>query len=169
MLAQSTAVLSLEGITLAALLGLAGQAIRVIPGIRKTAQDARERGQHLADAFCGLELWLSLVYGAAAGVLAAIALAPEKLSSVSSDTALQLLGAGYVGSDFVEGLIGRLRPTAPMVPDSPSRATPTPAATGAGATPAGNSNAGIPSLTGNGSTPAASSGSSRLLITAPTL
>ena len=102
-----------ETVALGALLGLARQGLRIIPGMRKTAQEARDNNRHLADEFCAMELWLSLAYGAAAGIAAALAVTPLASGGVDGETALQLLAAGYVGSDFIAGLVGRLNPAKP--------------------------------------------------------
>jgi hypothetical protein len=96
-------------IALGALMGVVGQAIRVIVGLKKMSDEAAALGRKLTEAIEPARLLISLLIGAVAGVLAAVVtLAPG--SPVSREALLGLGAAGYSGADFVEGFMARYLP-----------------------------------------------------------
>jgi hypothetical protein len=102
--------------------GALGQAIRVIPGLKKVADEAAASGSRLKQEFSGGRLAVSLLIGAVAGVLGAISLSvPVDGEKIGSATIIALLGIGYSGADFIEAFMSRY-----------GKAGGTPAATAAG-------------------------------------
>ena len=90
---------------LGAVFGVIGQAIRVVPGLKKMNEDAQAAGVAARQMFSGSRLGISLAIGALAGVLAAWGLGIDPNAGIRSELILGLLGAGYAGADFVEGFI----------------------------------------------------------------
>jgi len=106
------AIQTLTFVALGALLGAAGQGLRAVVGIKKEldeARDAKSAGTPVPNWFNGKELGVSLLLGAIAGILAAIAeYAPDV--EISKDLLFGLAGAGYAGSDFINGLMQKWLP-----------------------------------------------------------
>lgn len=91
-----------------AMFGALGQAIRVIPGLKKVADEAAATGSRLKQEFSGGRLGVSLLIGAVAGVLGAISLSvPVDGEKIGSSTIIALLGIGYSGADFIEAFMSR--------------------------------------------------------------
>jgi len=90
---------------LGAVFGVIGQAIRVVPGLKKMNEEAQAMGVAARRMFSGSRLGISLAIGALAGVLAAWGLGIDPNAGIRSELILGLLGAGYAGADFVEGFI----------------------------------------------------------------
>ena len=88
------------------LLGTMGQAARAAVGIKKE-NDARTADARLGQVIDVSQLMLSLMYGAVAGGVAAMLMGEAKMAEISKDQSvwLALFGAGYSGSDFLEGII----------------------------------------------------------------
>ncbi len=97
-------------ITLGALMGAVGQGVRVIVGLKKTSDEAATLGHKLADQIEPARLVISLLIGAVAGVIAAVATISLG-AQVSRETLLGLAAAGYSGADFVEGFAARYLPS----------------------------------------------------------
>jgi hypothetical protein len=100
------------------LLGMAGQLIRVIVGIKKKndANEAHDPQRLL------ISLLIGAVIGAVAGVLVIV---DDPMKELSQKTTLMaIIAAGYAGADFIEGFIQknppRANPPAPA-PPVPSR------------------------------------------------
>lgn len=94
----------LQLIALGGLAGLLGQGARVMVGLKKLSDEKKER-----DGAVGFEtsrLIISLFIGFIAGGLAAIS-AGLDVTSINAQQIVGLAGAGYAGSDFIEGLMGR--------------------------------------------------------------
>lgn len=108
-------------VVLGAILGIVGQLLRVLVGLKKVQDEAKRA---VADRAVGGEayaaslraerrartdvnrflnsLLISVLVGAACGVLAAVnALGAE----VNRSLLLSIVGAGYAGTDFIEGLL----------------------------------------------------------------
>jgi len=93
---------------LAAFLGVVGQLIRVVVGLKKEIDQAGSMGKMYKDNFNSKELLLSLALamgvGAIAGVLSAIVTA-SPTSALTSNVMIGLMAAGYSGTDFIEGFM----------------------------------------------------------------
>lgn len=95
-------------LAIGAMFGALGQAIRVIPGLKKAADEAAAMGSRLKQEFSGGRLAVSLLIGAVAGVLGAISLSvPVDGEKIGSATIIALLGIGYSGADFIEAFMSR--------------------------------------------------------------
>lgn len=100
----------LEYIALGAVLGIVGQLIRVVVGLKKEIDQAGQTGS--ADQKWAwfdarqltLSLLLSVAVGGIAGTLAAVNVLGNQLSK---DTLITFVTAGYAGTDFLEGLVRR--------------------------------------------------------------
>jgi hypothetical protein len=132
----------LETLVTAALMGMIGQGIRAIVGLKSSATLAAQKQDQQAQ-FDAAYFSLSLMLGGIAGVLGALGLGLQTISAVtvSSDpkVLLGLAACGYAGSDFVENAFTNLIPSIGALPTgigSPAGAagvlptpTPTPAPT----------------------------------------
>lgn len=107
---------------LGGLLGMCGQGIRVIAGLKKSHDKAAHAGESFKDNFDLKSLVVSLIIGFMAGILGALALW-DKLATnnLQSETAMALLGAGYGGTDFIEAFMSRAQVKA-LPSDTPSPA-----------------------------------------------
>lgn len=104
-------------------LGVLGQGVRTIPGLKKVNDQASEEKRSFSDLFQLSRLLLSLFIGFVAGALAVLVfvdvdVAAEGQQNIEFDRQLVLtiLGAGYVGTDFIEGFTKRFpidKPTPP--------------------------------------------------------
>jgi hypothetical protein len=93
---------------LGGLLGMCGQGIRVIAGLKKSHDKAAHAGESFKDNFDLKSLVVSLIIGFMAGILGALALWDKfKTGTLQSETAMALLGAGYGGTDFIEAFMSR--------------------------------------------------------------
>lgn len=88
-------------------LGITGQFIRAVGGIKKTADQARTMNSDLKDVFSGPVFLTSLATGFAAGVLAALATQPTEIGRTFL---LSIIAAGYAGSDFIEAFMRKSWP-----------------------------------------------------------
>jgi hypothetical protein len=112
---------------LGGILGMIGQGIRVIAGLKKVNDKASAEGKSFGVLFSTSTLSLSLLIGFIAGALAiigmtgtaeavAVAKAPN---GISRDLIITIIGAGYAGTDFIEGFIKKSLPAIqPITPDS---------------------------------------------------
>lgn len=105
--ATYTAIEWIQVASIGALFGALGQAIRVIPGLKKAADAAAEKGRSMSDDFQANRLFISLLIGAVAGVLGAISLGVPVDAKIPSATVVALLGIGYSGADFIEAFMAR--------------------------------------------------------------
>jgi hypothetical protein len=121
----------LQAILLGGLLGMIGQAIRTIVGIKKendsTNEKARASGQVTVsyyDSLSGKRLTISLLIGFTAGVLAYLFLDPEEGSEFSGKLfkadVLAIIASGYAGVDFIEGFMNRYLPEK-TIPNTPQQ------------------------------------------------
>ncbi len=93
---------------LGGLLGMCGQGIRVIAGLKKGHDKASQNGERFSDHFDFKALIISLLIGFMAGILGALALWDKlKSNTLEAETAMALLGAGYGGTDFIEAFMSR--------------------------------------------------------------
>lgn len=108
------------------LMGLIGQGVRAIVGL-KNAAAAQSSNPTAQSSFNAAYLFVSLMIGFIAGVVAGIALNPQLVpdaSSVDMKTLLGIAAAGYAGADFIENsfstIIPGLSPPA-SIADKPSQ------------------------------------------------
>src|ERR687886_297922 len=107
----------LTNLLLCGLLGLIGQGVRVIVGLKKLREEATSVADSASAAelsvsatpkaaynqlFDAKELWLSLFIGFVAGCLASFV--SDKLDLGSTEVRLGIMAAGYAGTDFIEGI-----------------------------------------------------------------
>ncbi len=108
---ESTPMNTLIIIILGAILGMVGQGLRVVVGIKKIGDVATEKGLDQKDLIktqqIVLSLFIAFAIGAIAGVLAAVG---STDIAFSKSTIVAFIAAGYAGTDFIEGFI-RKNPT----------------------------------------------------------
>lgn len=101
----------LANLLLAAFLGIVGQLIRIVAGLKKESDQAKAANQPFGDRFSASRLWvslgISLAVGAIAGVLSAL-----QVNDIVNDKGamLALISAGYSGSDFIEAFMKKALP-----------------------------------------------------------
>lgn len=100
----------LYALLLGGLLGLVGQAIRMIVGLKKTYDQSQDTNTKFSETFETKRLGLSLVIGFTAGILGALALNISAMPELSNETLSALIGIGYSGTDFIEGFIRKVTP-----------------------------------------------------------
>jgi Domain of unknown function (DUF1906) len=113
----------LAALLLFGLLGLIGQGIRAVVGL-KNAGALNANTPSNQSVFSAAYLLVSLMIGFIAGVLAGIALKFQDLTKIDQSSWQQLLGiiaSGYVGADFVENTMNLVIPGA----QTPPKSTPT--------------------------------------------
>ena len=87
--------------------GALGQLVRAVPGLKKMMADP-------AGKFDAMRFIISLMLGAVAGALAAILLVSKNslfLANLNTQVIFTLMGAGYAGSDFIEGFMAKAAAT----------------------------------------------------------
>jgi hypothetical protein len=100
---------ALLALILAGLLGMVGQGVRAVAGLKKMSDDAQAKGVSPSSAFSPGWFLVSLAIGFIAGVIAGLSLGVSKILKTPDDFQL-LLGiaaAGYTGTDFVEAFASR--------------------------------------------------------------
>jgi H+/Cl- antiporter ClcA len=108
---------------LAALLGVCGQLFRVVVGLKKENDQAKVEGQAFKDRFRSAELFTSLGIAVAVGAIAGILSALMNVNFDDPKTLLAFIGAGYSGTDFIEGFMKKaLPPQQPPAPQQPAPA-----------------------------------------------
>lgn len=96
---------------LGGLLGMIGQGIRVVVGLKKLNKTALDEQKPFKELFNGTELGLSLLIGFIAGSLAIIAMTWGNAAvKPNKELFTTILGAGYAGTDFIEGFISKYLP-----------------------------------------------------------
>ena len=101
-------------IVLGGILGIIGQGLRTVIGLKKLREEAGEKGQSFAEVFQPSTLIVSLFVGFIAGAVAILlldnveVLLKEKLTR--SSTIMGLIASGYAGTDFIEGALSRVLP-----------------------------------------------------------
>ncbi len=102
-------------ILLGGLLGITGQSLRIIIGMKKLAEDANQQQKKVGELIDTSRIFISLLIGFCAGVLATITISDFKTElfgkpdSVKQNI-LAVIAAGYAGTDFIEGLIKKYLP-----------------------------------------------------------
>ena len=120
-----TAVDWIHLLLLGGLLGMLGQGIRVVAGLKKVNDQAVREGTPFAQLFKASALLVSLLIGFVAGALAIVGITSgQEAFKISKDLALALIAAGYAGTDFIEGFIKKYLPAASRQADKPAGETP---------------------------------------------
>lgn len=132
------------------LLGMLGQGVRVIAGLKKVHDSASQQNQALQDVFDLHSLVISLFIGFTAGALALLAASGFSADfNIDKSTGSALIAAGYAGTDFIEAFMKKYLPGgagtaqgSTAAPDvQPTKAKPTPASGSQAQEPADNRNA----------------------------
>jgi hypothetical protein len=114
---------------LGGILGMLGQGIRVITGLKKVHDQASAENKPFGQLFDVGTLMISLLIGFTAGALAIIATTPDgsALTKVDRQMIVTLLAAGYAGTDFIEAFVkkylpadGGAKPAADRVDNTPA-------------------------------------------------
>lgn len=99
----------LQIILLSAILGMCGQVIRVIAGLKKVKENAQdENGKKITTILSdntraiALSLFIAMVIGGVAGIMVAVS---SNRFVLDKSTIIALITAGYAGTDFIEGFI----------------------------------------------------------------
>jgi len=95
------------------LLGLVGQGLRVIVGLKKMQDQASQTGTTVKDEFVTSTFFTSLLIGFVAGVLAMVSISSFKadfFEQNTKSTIMTLIAGGYAGTDFIEGFIKKYIP-----------------------------------------------------------
>jgi hypothetical protein len=100
----------LGNVILAAFLGVVGQLVRVVAGLKKESDQASAVGQTLSARFSGQELFTSLGIAIAVGAIAGVLAAIQGADLHNKATMLGFLGAGYSGTDFIEAFMKKSLP-----------------------------------------------------------
>ena len=102
------------GLTLALLLGVVGQGVRVIAGLKKLAEEAAGKGQTISEDFVWTRFALSLATGAIAGALAFLGYwfggPTEGADPTKAPVLFGIIAAGYAGTDFIEAFVRKHLP-----------------------------------------------------------
>jgi hypothetical protein len=88
----------LANLILGIILGVLGQGIRVVVGLKKLSEESNSTDKN----FDIKRLVLSLGIGGVAGGLSAIILLEQKLDK---ELLLTIMASGYAGTDFIEGVL----------------------------------------------------------------
>lgn len=95
------------------LLGVVGQMLRFIVGLKKLNEEAKDKNIPTAEMFQTSRFIISLIIGFIAGVLGIVSLSnftADFFSKNLKETIITLLGIGYAGTDFIEGFIKKYIP-----------------------------------------------------------
>lgn len=129
----------LQTISLGGLLGVLGQGIRALGGLKKLSESTAVTG---VNSFDTRRLTISLFLGFAAGAIGVITISDDNWKlpssvkdSISKESVLTLIGIGYSGVDFLESVLTKFVPK-PVAPTPTGGVGPAAALPGAPAPPA---------------------------------
>lgn len=103
---------------LGGLMGVIGQGVRTVVGLKKMFDQAETQERNQYDLFAASRLFVSLFIGFVAGSTAAIftiGIGPGTTITTAILTGLAM--AGYAGADFIEGFAGRFTKVSGSPPD----------------------------------------------------
>lgn len=108
----------LQLLSLGGVAGMLGQGARTLVGFKKLHDAASATGGGISEMIQVNRLFISFATGFVAGALAAATTIStvEALRAISLQQVLALASAGYLGSDFIEGLITRVAPASNLAP-----------------------------------------------------
>lgn len=96
---------------LGGLLGMAGQTVRVVVGLKKLNDTASQNQSSFKDSFETSKFFVSMLIGFVAGMLAMLCVSPlTRDFKFSKEVLLGIAAAGYSGTDFIEGVIKKWLP-----------------------------------------------------------
>lgn len=99
---------------LGATAGALGQALRVVVGLKKAGEEAEAKGKTLKEEGIDMgRMVVSLLVGAVAGVMAilsATGFSDTAADNITPQLFFGVLGAGYAGTDFIEGFMRKQIP-----------------------------------------------------------
>src|ERR1700759_4770680 len=96
---------------LGGLLGMAGQTVWGVVGLKKLNDTASQNQSSFKDSFETSKFFVSMLIGFVAGMLAMICVSPlTKDFKFSKEVLLGIAAAGYSGTDFIEGVIKKWLP-----------------------------------------------------------
>jgi hypothetical protein len=94
-------------------LGMLGQGVRAVAGMKKIHDTAAASGQSFGEVFEGSQLLASMVVGFTAGVLALFAAGGIGAElQIDRSIIVTIAAAGYSGTDFIEAFMSRAKPPA---------------------------------------------------------
>lgn len=112
-------------IVIGGLLGMTGQSLRIIVGVKKLNDKAAKKQVPVQELIVPSAIGISLIIGFCAGVLAIISVSTFKPDFLAGTDAKQIIitiiGAGYAGTDFIEGFMSKYLPNTDkdtVIPDS---------------------------------------------------
>ncbi len=100
---------------LGGLLGITGQGIRIVIGLKKLNEEAQAEQVSMKQLIDNSRLRTSIFIGFIAGILAILSLTgfTEELSAATKplkEIIMGVIAAGYAGTDFIEGFMNRNLP-----------------------------------------------------------
>jgi uncharacterized membrane protein YeaQ/YmgE (transglycosylase-associated protein family) len=105
---------------LGGLMGMTGQALRVVAGLKKVNDQALQQKKPFGELFETSSLFISLLIGFVAGAVAVLAMSSDNgVLQPNKQVILGLIGAGYAGTDFIEGFIKKYLPAGSETTKSP--------------------------------------------------
>ena len=88
------------------LLGIIGQSMRVVVGLKKLYDQSGDGAGEFTSQLRASRLVLSMLIGFVAGALAILVLSPEPAAlKLTRETMMTLIASGYAGTDFIEGFM----------------------------------------------------------------
>jgi len=102
---------------LAAFLGIIGQLIRVVAGLKKECDQASAAGETLSSRFNAQQLVISLLLSLAIGAIAGVLSGIQVVDIHDTKGIMALISAGYAGTDFIEAFMKRSLPSNAPVED----------------------------------------------------
>ena len=102
---------------LGGILGTVGQGLRIIVGMKKLNDKAKDAGNEKVGPLVDTSrMVISLLIGFCAGILAVLStssFSPDYFKGANiKQNLLTIIAAGYAGTDFIEGLINKFLPKA---------------------------------------------------------
>ena len=103
---EQTPINILVLIILGAILGMVGQGLRVVVGIKKLGDQASNEKKDQKNLFETQQLVLSLIIAFAVGAIAGVLAAVTNINTeFSTSLIFTFIAAGYAGTDFIEGFM----------------------------------------------------------------
>lgn len=89
------------------LLGILGQGIRVVVGVKKTKDENAIKPTDLQTPISNATIIYSIFIGFVAGALSLLIDNPSPDGKLSTEVIMLIITAGYSGADFIEGIFGK--------------------------------------------------------------
>lgn len=106
---------------LGGILGIAGQGLRVLVGLKKLFDKSQQESRPFTELFSATFLLISIFMGFVAGVLATCAISDAGFKmEINKEAALSLIGSGYAGADFIEGFVSKYFPKSARTSQQPT-------------------------------------------------